>query len=85
MARIIKKGNKYLVPVRVTYPRRIKKMLKILLKKGKGGKNKMVRKKVNTLVEARAIKKAYDDLNKKLGLRKRAKIKRTRDLKFLVN
>ena len=60
-------------------------MLKILLKKGKGGKNKMVRKKVNTLVEARAIKKAYDDLNKKLGLRKRAKIKRTRDLKFLVN
>jgi len=40
--------------------------------------------KVKSLVEAIAIKQAIDNLNKKLGSRKRGKIKRTKDLKFEV-
>ena len=44
----------------------------------------MVNKKVNTLQEAKAIQNAINTLNKKLGKRKKGKIKRTKDMKFLV-
>jgi len=44
----------------------------------------MARKKVRTLQEATAIKNAIDTLNKKLGKRTKAKIKRTRDMNFEV-
>jgi len=45
---------------------------------------KKVVKKTNTWLEAMAIKKAADDLNKKLGKRDRAKVRRTRDMRFEV-
>ena len=44
----------------------------------------MVSKTIRTYQEAIAIKSAIDKLNKKLGKRTRAKIKRTRDMKFRV-
>ena len=43
-----------------------------------------MKKKTKSLVEARAIKNALDNLTKKLGDRKKAKIRRTRDMKFEV-
>jgi len=44
----------------------------------------MTRKKVKSLQEAKVIKNAIDSLNNKLGKRTRAKIKRTKDMKFEV-
>ena len=44
----------------------------------------MARKKVRTFQEAMAIKSAITNLNKKLGIRRVGKIKRTRDMQFVV-
>jgi len=45
----------------------------------------MVTKKIfRTLVEAKAVKDEINKLNKKLGYKKRSKIRLTRNLKFEV-
>jgi len=59
-----------------------------LKEKGELKRNKMVKKKkmgeVRSLIEASAIKRELDKLNKKLGIRHKATIKRTPNLKYAI-